>query len=550
MLRTVTRIRNVPREREIAEVFARHGFGWVLRRYALGRFVLRARGVSHDERLPSHWGAELRAILEELGPTFIKLGQVLSLRPDILPSEVLFALRGLRDQVTPSPFPGIKARIEEELGGPILQIFEEFDPTPIGSASIGQVYVAKHNGEKVAVKVQRPGADQKVSADMAVLLDIADVVRKRNPDLFFDPVKLVEELRGFLTSELDYLEEARNTDRIRADFGDDPRVKIPAVHWDRTTSRVITTEFIEGIPLSQLDPTHFTMEERHQLAVLGAQVSIEQVFEHGAFHGDAHPSNILVVRPDQYGLIDFGLVGFINDRELRVMTDYFIDLIRQRPERLVRDLKNMGVTIPRDQEDDVVTALAGLMRRYYGMSLDQIDTTRLVTELLDLFYRYKLRLPTKYFLILRGLTTVEGTGRELDPGFNVFEVAEPYVRRLAARRYSPQSLAAENLDRASGVVDMVARYPGQISDILDEIQDSLREGRRIENIVDGAMSRAGRTLNRVTMSILFAALVIGSSQVHYGPKVGDVPVFGAVMFFSAFGIGFWLLVGLVRSGWL
>ncbi|HEV3232646.1 MAG TPA: AarF/UbiB family protein, partial [Candidatus Dormibacteraeota bacterium] len=366
MLRTVSRVRNLPREREIAEVLARHGFGFVLRKYALGRFLLGFRGVPRDERLPVHWGDELRAILEELGPTYIKMGQVLSLRPDIFPAEVLFALRGLRDQVRPVPFAEIREVIEADLEAGVDELFDQLDPEPIGSASIGQVYVARHGGRKVAVKVQRPGSADKVEADLRVMADIADVVRRRTPDLFFDPVRLVEEVAGFLRSELDYLEEARNTERIRDDFREDDRVIVPEVHWDRTTSRVLTTEFIEGTPLSRLDPAAFSLEDRRRLATLGAELSMTQVFEHGAFHGDAHPSNILVVSPERYGLIDFGLVGYVSEREMRVLTDYLIHLIRQQSDRLVRDLRQLGVTIPREHEEDVGVAFDSLIRRYYG----------------------------------------------------------------------------------------------------------------------------------------------------------------------------------------
>jgi len=214
MLRTVSRIRNLPREREIAEVFAKHGMGYVLRKYALGRFLLRTRGVAHEDRLPVHWGDELREILEELGPTYIKVGQMLSVRPDVLPPEALLTLRGLRDEVKPVPFEEIRPVIEEDLGAPIGELFDTFDDTVIGSASIGQVYIAYHSGIKVAVKVQRPRARAQVEADLPVIADIASVVKERSTDLPVDPEKLVEEIKAFLYAELDYLEEARNTQRI------------------------------------------------------------------------------------------------------------------------------------------------------------------------------------------------------------------------------------------------------------------------------------------------------------------------------------------------
>ncbi|MEA2647426.1 MAG: ubiquinone biosynthesis protein [Chloroflexota bacterium] len=551
MLRTVARLRNLPREREIAEVFARHGFGLILKRYAFGQYILRWRGVPREERLPSHWGEELKTILEELGPTYIKVGQVLSVRPDILPPEVLFTLRLLRDEVTPVPFPEIRAVIEEDLGGKVEDLFTEFDSKNIiGSASIGQVYVAKYKGRKVAVKVQRPRAREQVEADLPVIEDIAQVIEDRATDLPFVPTKLVQEIKTFLYAELDYLEEARNTNRVREDFRGDERVIIPEVFWERSTSRVLTTEFIDGTPLSRINPDDYTLEDRRKLAILGAELSLTQVFEHGAFHGDAHPSNIIVVSPDQYGLIDFGSIGLISDREMRVLTDYMIHLVRQQPGHVVRDMRNLGMSFPREFENDIAATTEGILRRYTGVTLAQVDTQRLVLELLDMVYRYRIKLPTKYFLVLRGLITVEGTGRELYPDFNVFEVAEPYVRRMALRRYSPRSLAGENIERASEVVDIVGRFPYQVADVLDELQDTLREVRRAEDVVTKGIDRTAKFFNRMAVAIFIAALIVGSSSVQFGPRLFDVPVFGGLMFGTAVILGFWLLVGILRSGWL
>jgi len=292
------------------------------------------------------------------------------------------------------------------------------------------------------------------------------------------------------------------------------------------------------------------MEDRRRLAALGAEVSMTQVFEHGCFHGDAHPSNIFVITPEKYGLIDFGLVGYISEREMRYITDFLVHLIRQQTDRLVRDLKSLGIVVPRGREDDVANAYASILRRYYGVTLAQIDTVRLVNELLDVIYRNHMRLPTKYFLVLRGLTTVEGTGRELYPDFNVFEVAEPYVRRMALRRYSPTTLASENIDRAVELADIVGRYPQQLGDVLDELQDTLREVRRLEEIVGQTTRSATRFINRVAAAILLAALVIGAPRVELQPHLFGVPVLSAMMLATAFFLGLWLLFGLYRSGGL
>jgi ubiquinone biosynthesis protein len=284
--------------------------------------------------------------------------------------------------------------------------------------------------------------------------------------------------------------------------------------------------------------------------VLGAQLAMTQVFEHGAFHGDAHPSNIIVVSPEKYGLIDFGLIGLISDREMRVLTDYMIHLVRQQSDRIVRDMRALGMTFPRQFDDDIAATTDGILRRYTGVTLAQVDTQRLVTELLEMVYRYHIKLPTKYFLILRGLITVEGTGRELFPDFNVFEVAEPYVRQMALRRFSPRTVAGENVERAGELVDLVSRYPYQLSDLLDEFHEALGELRKLESMVESTTRQAGRFFNRVSAAIFLSALIIGSSQVTIGPRVFDVPLFALMMFTTAFFLGLWLLLGLFRSGGL
>jgi ubiquinone biosynthesis protein len=254
--------------------------------------------------------------------------------------------------------------------------------------------------------------------------------------------------------------------------------------------------------------------------------------------------------PYQYGLIDFGLIGHVSERELRIMTDFLIHLIRNQTDRLVRDLKALTVQIPRQYEDEVAGAMSGIIRRYYGVTLAQIDTQRLVIELLEIFFRYKIRLPTKYILIMRGLTTVEGTGRELYRDFNVFEVAEPYVRRMALRRFSPRALASENLERATDMVDVFSRYPYQVSDVLEEIRETLQETRRLEEIVDRAVSRTSRFFNRLAAAVLMAALIIGATRVSFGPIILGIPLFSGFMFLTSVFLGLWLLFGLLRSGGL
>src|SRR5881398_3780356 len=324
--------RSISRLSEIAQVMVRHGLGYFLEAHKLSDLL---PGRSAEDRLvnvaaehgaASARGQHLREVLDELGPTFVKFGQLLSTRPDVVPPDIVVELRGLQDDVRPFPFEQAERVIEEELGNTLERLFLDFEPAPVAAASIGQVHRATlPNGRRVAVKVQRPGAPQQIEADLALLYQAARIAKERVRALdFIDARALVDEFARSIRSELDYRSEGRNADRFRRNWAGDPHVEVPHVYWSYTRSRVLTLELLEGMQVADVDVQTYTLEERRRLAYRMAETWMTMIFRHGFFHGDPHPANILVLPGDRIGLVDFGQVGKLSDDDISKLTRLFI----------------------------------------------------------------------------------------------------------------------------------------------------------------------------------------------------------------------------------
>src|SRR5438105_3101254 len=389
--------RNLGRLSEIAQVAVRHGFGYWFETHRLTDLFPRRHRLELDGQR-SQRGLHLREMLDELGPTFVKFGQLLSTRPDILPPDIISELRGLQDDVRPFPFAQVEQVIEEDLGLSIDKLFTAFDEKPIAAASIGQVHRATlPNGRPVAVKVQRPGAPRQIEADLALLYQAARIARERVRALdFIDARQLVDEFARSIRQELDYRLEARNADTFHHNFAGHPHVSVPRVYWSYTRPRVLTMEYLEGVQVADLELEAWSLDQRRRLAYLIAEAWMTMIFRHGFFHGDPHPANILVLSPERIGLVDFGLAGRLTDRDLSKLTRLFIDAINENVEVLPKRLAELGVRYPREREQEFVTELHAIYARYYGASLREIDPMQVIREAFALIYRMNLRLPTRY----------------------------------------------------------------------------------------------------------------------------------------------------------
>ncbi len=536
---------NIGRIGEIAQVAARHGFGYALD----GR---RSRG--DDESGPTARGKHLREMFDELGPTFVKFGQLLSTRPDIVPPDIVAELRHLQDDVSPFPFADIERVIREELGQPIERLFLEFDEQPLAAASIGQVHRAVlPNGRQVVVKVQRPNAPRQIEADLALMYQAARLVKERVRALdFIDTTEIVDEFSRSIRQELDYRLEARNADAFHRDFAGHPHVAVPRTYWTYTRTRVLTLEYLEGVQLGDLDVSAWTIEQRRDLAYLVAETWMTMIFRNGFFHGDPHPANILVLAPDRIGLVDFGIAGKLTDQDMTKLTRLFIDAANENIEVLPRRLADLGVRYPKDREEQLIAHLHEIYAQYYGASLQEIDPIQIVREGFSLIYANGLRLPTRFVLMDKALAMVGSVGVELYADFNVFEVAKPYARSLMFERFSAKRVLGRVRRDGWQLAQMATELPDQVNDTLEQVRRGQIEIGFVHKGLDPFMHKLDVLFNRLVIALVVTGGLIGSSLIGIfaktGPHLLGVNAVSVLGFFISGVLGAWLLWGVIRSG--
>ncbi|MFN2470511.1 MAG: ABC1 kinase family protein [Gaiellaceae bacterium] len=540
--------RNLGRLSEIAQVAAKHGFGYLFE-------SRRMRRADNVHGVPSQRGVHLRAMLDELGPTFVKFGQLLSMRPDVLPPDIIGELRGLQDDVRPFTYEEAELVVQAELGLPLERLFREFDETPIAAASIGQVHSAVlPDGRRVAVKVQRPDAPRQIEADIALLYQAAKIAKERVRRLdFIDARGIVDEFSRSIRQELDYRHEARNAETFRRHFAGHARVRIPRVYWSYTRARVLTLEFIEGTQLADIDGTALSLLDRRRLAEIITETWMAMIFRHGFFHADPHPANILVLDgAEQIGLVDFGLAGKLTDADMSTMTRLFIDAVNENVDALPKRLAELGVRYPREREDEFVAELRELFYRYYGAPLSEIDPLQVIREGFDLIYSMNLELPTRFLLLDKAIATLASVGVELYPDFNVFEVAKPYARNLLIGRYSPGRVASRARRETVELARIARGLPYQVSDVLEQARDGQIEVGFVHKGIDEFMHKMDIAFNRLVVALVVAAGLIASSLMgifaEEGPQILGIHVVSVVGFLVSGLLGGWLLLGVLRSG--
>jgi ubiquinone biosynthesis protein len=548
-------VRQLGRLSEIAQVAAKHGFGYLFdsrRGDGLGR---REKELEIPGEEGSTRGQRVRAMLDELGPTFVKFGQLLSTRPDVVPPDIVFELRALQDDVRPFPFAEAERVIEEDLDLTVAQLFREFDPHPVAAASIGQVYRAVlPNGRRVVVKVQRPDAPRQIEADLELMYQAARFARDRIKALaFIDTVALVDEFARTIRHELDYRMEARNAEQFHRNFAGHPHVRIPRVFWQYSRARVLTLERLEGVQLKDLDLAAYTLAERSRLATLIADAWMAMIFRHGFFHADPHPANIMVLeRAAQVGIIDFGMAGKLSDDDMSKATRLFIDVVNENVDRLPRDLAALGVKFEKTHEEEFAAEIRDLYYRYYGSSLAEIDPIQVIREVFGVIFRMRLELPTRFVMLDRAIATLGSVGLELYPDFNVFEVAKPYARELLLERFTPRRLARRARQQSTDYVRMALEAPYQISDILEEVRDGQVEiGFRHEGL-DELFHRIDIVFNRLAVAIVATGGIIGSALIglfaESGPEIFGLHFLSVIGFTAAALLALWLVWGVTRSG--
>jgi ubiquinone biosynthesis protein len=522
--------------------------------YFVDRFRLRGSLPFHkrvktehfkDDRLAPH---RVLKVFEELGGSFIKLGQLLSLRPDLIPAEYCEELSKLQDKV-PS-FPGKEAVqiIEAELKKPITKLFSEFNETPIAAASMGQVHLATlKDGTKVAVKVQRPGIQENVAADIKLLFRLAGMIQKRYDTKIISPHEIVHEFERYTHSELNYLKEAHHIDMFYSHFSKSQTIIIPKVFWNYTTGKVLTMEYIAGKKLS--DMSKFTPATKKKIIDKIINAEFEQIFVHGFFHADPHPGNFLIKSNGKIALLDFGIVGRLDPELKENITDMFIGMINADVDAMVEAAAKLGVSSDETDRIRLKQDIYEHLSSYYGTTLDKIKVSVLLNNLLRMFRQNKLRVSPNFVLLAKATITLESIATKLDPRLNFVIVAKPFVTRMARERMSPRRIAERAKNKISAMVDFTTAIPQKANTLLAELHDTGKDLRRIDNDISSLTTEIDRSSNRVTLGFLAGTLFIASTILlpFQKPTGMGLPWLTIVGYTTALLVLFALFVSMLRE---
>jgi len=545
--------RNLSRSREIFTVLLNHGFGDLLERLKLRRYVQWGRRVilrKRQSEIPQHYttAERIRMALEELGPTFIKFGQVMSTRPDLVPADVIAELEHLQESVPPFPSEQAIHRLEVEFQKPIEELFAEFDREPLAAGSLGQVHRARHHdGTRVAVKIRRPNVIRDVERDLALMLDLATLIERHIPESdVFDPVGLVNHFTRTIRREMNFCREARTLQEFAKLFRDDATLSVPFVYDELTCESVLTMEFVEGCRADDQVGIARLGLEASQLAANGARIFMKMAFELGIFHGDPHPGNIRIQSDGSIALIDYGMVGYLDHAKRDQLVDLFVAIAHQDVDDAVRLVEEMGN--PSRPIDDVLlhADVQDFVETYYGVELARLNVGSMLSDFVSILAQHGLRCPADLMLLIRAIVTLEGVGRRIDPQFNLAAELAPYVERLVKRRYDPKRVAARAFADFRVLLSAVHDLPIHLGNTLEKLgQDELKvqlEHRSLDRLI----TEFDRSSNRITVGLVTSSLIVAFALIIRSASSSTwitVPVFALSGM-----LGIWLIYGILRSG--
>lgn len=553
---TISVVRDLPRLHEIASVMIRYGWGDLVRVLGISGALERAGRVLHwhstSEISQLDASIRIRRALEELGPTFVKLGQVLSTRVDMFPPHWIAEFEKLHNQVPAVPYEILHPDLVAAIGGEPAEVFAEFSTVPLAAASVAQVHRATlKDGTRVVVKIRRPGIENVIAADLRILEHAAKLLESELPDSRrYDPVHMVAQFGRSLNRELDLAKEARNIDQFARNFSDDPNVEIPRVYWEFTNNRVNVQEEIVGLAGGDNDKLRAAGLDPRALAARGADTVLRMVLEHGYFHADPHPGNVLFLSGNRIGMIDFGMVGILTSPRRHQIVDLLHALTRKDEQGLLQVLLDWSGESLTD-EDRLAYDVAELLQSYDNLQLKDVKLGELLNDVTAVMRDNDLILPADLTLLFKTLITLEGLGQQLDPEFHMVDNVTPFVERIIQDRFTPRALLARGRKSLRETLEVMADLPRDLRHLL---QDARRGRMKIDldlKRLDEFGHQLDRSSNRLTMGILTASLVIGSSiimTVEGGPQLFGLPFFGLVGFLIAFVNSIWIIFSIWRSG--
>jgi ubiquinone biosynthesis protein len=553
--------RNANRVGQIVNVFLKYGFGKLVDQLHLNRFVpfrkrLKTFGQWPPLKSPSV-PERLRMAFAELGPSFIKLAQLLSTRPDLITKPFADEFKKLQDRVPPFPTGEAKKIIEKETGRPVEQVFSILDTEPVAAASIAQVYHGTLlDGSEVVVKVQRPGIRDQIETDINILTALANLMERYIPEsVFYNPAGVVDEFARTVRKELDFTEEARNCVRFRRNFENVHDVVIPKIYSEFTTDTVLVMERIDGVRIDDIAEITRLGLDRARLAKIGVDAYFKQVLEDGFFHADPHAGNIFALKDGRIGFMDFGIVGRVTPELMESMANTFLALIHKDFDRLIEQYIELGL-VPEHIDLDVFRRefkldLADFLEPLYGLTLKELNFAEYMDTVTRLAIKHKMKIPSDLLLVNKAMLILESLGSELDPDFDFISAAEPYATKLIKERVRPARIYDKARRNLMEVSDFIALFPKQMKQIIRKVLKDDIHIKMTHVGLDKFIRDMDRSSNRISFSLIISAILLSSAIMHatgVGPKIYGMSVLGFFAFGIAFLLGIWLLISIIRSG--
>jgi ubiquinone biosynthesis protein len=549
-------VRHLRRYQQIGRILTRYGFGHVLTQLGIGRAItpgLEKLRFSSAEILRATPAERVRMVVEELGPTFIKLGQILSTRGDIIPAEFIKELERLQDTVPPTDFGLIQAQVEEELEKPLHEVFPTFDPVPVASASLGQVHFATLvNGREVAVKVFRPGIDKLIEIDLDILLELATLAEKRTDwGRYYGVLSLAQEFADTLRNEQNYEQEAHNIERYRQIFATEGYVRVPKVYWETTTRRVLTMERMAGIKITDIAALDAAGMDRRKVAKRNIVILLKAVLQEGFFHADPHAGNFMVMPNEIIAMMDFGIMGQLDHMERLGLLQLFVGAFRGNTEQAVDAMAELGIATKAADKRNLTRDMDRLRARYYGLDLEKIQARSFIEDLMAVAFANRLKMPSNLVLVFKTIAMLEGISLRLDPDINVFSEVEPYVREALLELESPLARLRAIVEQMQESATALMLLPTQLQRMLEQME--IGEGNLSMTLkgLDEPTRRVSRAANRLVLAILAVAFVVGPALLipHLDRIFPRWQTASAFLIFGGFGMSLLITIFLILSIW-
>ncbi|MEJ2023654.1 MAG: AarF/UbiB family protein [Deltaproteobacteria bacterium] len=540
---------SLARFKDIIMILIKYGFDDLVNRLEIPGIGLVKKVHKVDHEIGTF--ERIRCALEELGPTFVKFGQIMSLRPDLLPPELINELSKLHDEVSSVAFSQIKEAVEKDTLRPLKETFSVFDPEPLAAASISQVHrgVLKSDGRIASIKVQRPGIVSKIKTDLDILAAIADQVHGRVEDLkTYDLPNLIRVTRRNLLRELDFKREARNMKIAVSYAGEDSGIYIPEVYEEFCTEHLLVMEFVQGTKLKNLETE--TLTDPESLAKLGLKAAIKQILDDGFFHADPHPGNLLITDEERICLLDWGMTGRLSERDRHELIDLIKSVVDKDSEAIVHALLRLGSAEETINQRSLERDILDILDSYYAVPIKEMNIGQLLMAITELLRTYRLRLPSDFVIMIKALVTAEGTARLIYPDLDVISEAEGYISSLALKRFKPESLLRSFRLTISQFFNLQKEVPRRMLQVLNKAgRGELTLGFRHENLA-GLRNTLDNITNRLTFGIIIAAMIIGSSMIittGIGPFLFGFPALGVIGYLISGVLGLWLIFNILRG---